>query len=90
MHGITPSPLVPALLPPYLSFPQICKLPQMMHRVETSDLAKPGADTLHDIFACLEAATPVGFPFKKITWAEGVGAELKDPAEIAWGRRRPE
>lgn len=62
----------------------------MMHRVETSDLAKPGADAFHDILACLEAATPVGFPFKKITRAEGVGTELKDPAEIAWGRCRPE
>lgn len=61
----------------------------MMYRVETPDLAKPGADTLHDIFACLEATTPVGFPFKKVTRAEGIGTELKDPTEIAWGRRRP-
>lgn len=90
VHGIAPPPLVPALLPSYLSFPQIRKLPQMVYRVETPDLAKPGADTLHDILACLEATAPVGFPLKKVTRSEGIGAELKDPTEIAWGRCRPE
>lgn len=62
----------------------------MVHSVETPDLAEPGADALHDVLARLKTAAPVGFPFKKVARAEGVGTELEDPAEVARGRRRPE
>lgn len=62
----------------------------MVHRVETPDLAEPSADTLHNVLSCLETAAPVGFPFEKVAGAKGVGAELKDPAEVAGGRRWPE
>lgn len=90
MHGIAPPSLVPALLPSYLSFPQIGELPQVVHRVQAPDLAEPGTDALHDVLACLETAAPVGFPFEEVAGAEGVGAELEDTAKVARGRRRPE
>lgn len=62
----------------------------MVHRVETPDLAEPGADTLHNVLARLETTAPVGFPFEKVARAEGVGAELEDPAKVAGGCCRPE
>lgn len=62
----------------------------MVHCVETPDLAEPGADTLHNVLARLETAAPVGFPFEKVAGAEGVGAELENPAEVSGRRRRPE
>jgi hypothetical protein len=81
MHGISPPLDTPALLPPHLPLLQICKLPQMMHRIQFSNLHKPGSYSFHDFSSCAETAAPMGLPFEKITGVEGVGAQFEDATE---------
>jgi len=90
MNRISPSLHIPALLPAHLPFLQIRKLPEMMHRIQLSNLHEPGTYTLHYFSPGFEASAPVGFPFEEIAWVEGVGAEFEDAAELAGGGGGPE
>jgi hypothetical protein len=81
MHGISPPLDTPALLPPHLPLLQICKLPQMMHRIQLSNLHKPGSYSLHDFSSCAETTAPMGLPFEEITGVEGVRAQFEDATE---------
>lgn len=74
MNGVTPSLDLPALLSSNLPLLQIRKLPQMMNRVQVSDLDKPGSDTFHYLASGLETPTPVALPFEQIARVERVRA----------------
>lgn len=75
-HGLVdrlrPSFNAPRLLPANLALLQVRKLPQMMHRVQVSDLHEPCTDPFHHLAARLEAAAPVRFPLEQIARVEGV------------------
>jgi len=61
-----------------------------MHRVQIPDLHEPCANTLHNLPTCLQAASPVGFPFKEISWVQGVRAEFEDATQLTRGCCGPE
>ena len=83
VHGFRPPLDPPRLLPPNLALFQVCKLPQVMHRVEVSDLDEPGSDSFHDLASGLEATAPMCLPLEKVTGVEGVRSEFKHTAEAA-------
>src|ERR1051326_1661895 len=60
MHRLAPALDAPALLASDFTLFEIGKLPQVVYRVELSNLHEPGAHPLHDFAACLEPAPPVG------------------------------
>jgi hypothetical protein len=64
VNRISPALNTPRLLSSQLPLLQIRKLPEMVHRVQVSDLYKPCSNSLHHFSSCLEAFSPMRFPFE--------------------------
>lgn len=72
MHCIAPALDRPALLSAGPSLLQVGKLPEVVDRVELSDLNEPGSNTFHDLPSSLEASSPVSLPLQQITGVESI------------------
>lgn len=90
MHRLSPALDAPALLAADLALLQISKLPQVVHRVELSNLHEPGAHALHDLPPGLEAAPPVCLPLQQVAGVQRVRAEFEEAAQLARRSGRPE
>lgn len=90
VHRVSPTLDTPALLSSDLSLLQIGKLPEMMHRIQLTNLYKPRTDALHDLSTGLEPTPPMRLPFEQVARVQSVGAEFEEAAQRARGRGRPE
>ena len=90
MHRIGPALDAPALLAANLALLEVGKLPQVVYRIEVTDLDEPGADALHDLPSGLETPAPVRLPLEEVSRVQRVRAELEQTAELAGRRGGPE
>lgn len=86
VNRLSPALVAPALLATDLALLEVGKLPQMMDRVEVTDLDEPSSNSFHDFAAGLESSAPVRLPLEQVAWVQRVGAKLEKAAELAgWG-----
>lgn len=64
VNCLSPSFHTPTHLSSRFSLFEICKLPEVMHGVQVSDLDKPCTNPFHHFSPGLEASSPVCLPFK--------------------------
>jgi hypothetical protein len=77
MNGVRPAFDAPRLFSSNFPLFQVGKLPQMVYRIQISNLNKPSTNAFHDLSTSRKAATPVSFPFEQVAWVQSIGSKLK-------------
>lgn len=90
MDSLRPALNVPRLLTTYFALLQVRKLPEVVHRVQITNLDKPSTNPFHDLAARFEATAPMSLPLQEISGVKSVGSKLEDTAEATRRGRWPE
>ena len=90
VDGLRPALDAPGLLPADFPLFQVCKLPQVVHGVQFTNLHEPGTHTFHDLPTGLETVAPMALPFKKVPGVKSVGSELEETTKAAGRSGGPE